>query len=52
VSAVGIETRFFDTALHPGAQLELIAATADLRQRFAMMQAAAESWDGRQLLAS
>lgn len=47
VSTAGVETRFFDTELHPGAQLELIAATPELRGRFAAMKAAAETWDGR-----
>lgn len=51
VSVAGVETRFFNTELHPGATLELIAASPGLTESFAAMHKAAADWDGRQLIA-
>lgn len=44
----GIETRFFDTELHPGAMLELIQHTTAAEAGFVAMKAAAKAWDGSQ----
>jgi hypothetical protein len=52
VNANGVETRFFDTELFPGAMLELIQRSPTLEAGFAHMKAAAETWDGMQALAS
>lgn len=46
-----VETRFFDTELHPGAMLELIARSPALDQGFAFMKKAAADWDGETLIA-
>lgn len=51
VSADGVETRFFDTELHPGAMLELIRGTAEVRAVFEQMRAAAAAWDHAQPIA-
>lgn len=42
----GVETRFFDTELHPGTMLELIALSPRLQSGFAAMKQAAQTWDG------
>lgn len=47
----GIETRFFDTEVHPGAMLELIQRSPALDQGFAFMKAAAATWDGKKAIA-
>lgn len=46
VSALGVETVFFDTKLPGGAVLELIQATPVVTAGFAQMKAAAQAWDG------
>jgi hypothetical protein len=46
-AANGVETRFFDTELHPGAMLELIQRSPALDAGFAFMKRAAQNWDGK-----
>lgn len=43
----GVETRFFDTDLHPGAMLELIQRSAGVDEGFAALRAMADGWDGK-----
>jgi hypothetical protein len=46
VSALGVETVFFDVEQPGGAVLELIARSPVLDDGFAAMKAAAQAWDG------
>ncbi|SDP77568.1 Glyoxalase/Bleomycin resistance protein/Dioxygenase superfamily protein [Ralstonia sp. 25mfcol4.1] len=46
LSAIGVETIFFDSELHGGTVLELISAVPLVTSGFAQMKAAAQSWDG------
>lgn len=46
VSAIGVETIFFDSELHAGTVLELIHETPLVTNGFAQMKAAAQAWDG------